>query len=85
MINYTYDGTFEGFLTVIAGANDSNEEVWDIAAGEINPDLFTEIKAVETDSSLADLFFQSLASQVSQNVILDIGYCFLSETRESKK
>jgi probable DNA metabolism protein len=85
MISYTYDGTFEGLLTVIAGAISGNTEVCDISAGELTPDLFTEINQVETDPDLADRFLKSLASRVSRSVILDIGYCFLSEVPGSEK
>ena len=79
MISYTYDGTFEGLLTVIAGVISGNIEVCDISAEEITPDLFTEIKQVATDPVLAEHFLQSMASRISRNVLLDIGYCFLSE------
>jgi probable DNA metabolism protein len=80
MINYIYDGTFEGLLTVIAGAIDHPGEVNDISAGEAEQlDLFTEIKSMETDPVLAAGFFKKLSGKFSRSVIMDIGYCFLSE------
>ena len=79
MISYKYDGTFEGLLTVLARVNDSHEEVCDISVEEIQPDLFTVIREVATDPPLANRFLESIARQISRNVLLDIGYCFLSE------
>jgi probable DNA metabolism protein len=79
MISYMYDGTFEGLLTVIAGAISGHAEVCEISAGDLSPDLFTEIKQVATDQVLADHFLKNFASRISKTVLLDIGYCFLSE------
>jgi probable DNA metabolism protein len=79
MISYTYDGTFEGLLTVIAGVNDCHGDVCDISAAEIQPDLFTEIQEVTTDHAVASRFLESIAQRISRSVLLDIGYCFLSE------
>lgn len=80
MIDYIYDGTFEGLLTVIAGSIHSTEEINCISSrGEYQPDLFAEIKFVPTDPILADSFFRRLSSAFSKEILLDIAFCYLSE------
>lgn len=86
MINYQYDGTFEGLLTVFSLIVEGNEEVNQISAGEeIQPDLFSEIKKVETDERRADEFFQTLRRRFPETVIKDLGYCFLAEISGMEK
>lgn len=84
MINYIYDGTFEGLLTVFSlmmeGARARAEEVNSISAEEeLQLDLFSENLRVETDELRADEFFQILRREFSELVVQDLGYCFLSE------
>jgi probable DNA metabolism protein len=79
MVSYIYDGTFEGLLTVFAMAISYNTDIGDISHGELQPDLFTEIQEVATDPDVASCFLESIAKRISRIVLLDIGYCFLSE------
>lgn len=79
MISYIYDGTFEGLLTVIAGAIDGDDGIQAITSGELQGDLFTEIQKVTTDPVLAGRLFDSLKQHLSRTALLNIAYCFLSE------
>jgi probable DNA metabolism protein len=79
MISLRYDGTFEGLLTVLAGIIREDMEIQEITAGEIPVDLFTEIHEVVTDPVVASRFFEGLQKRISRMLLLDIGYCFLSE------
>ncbi len=82
MIHYLYDGTFEGLLTVIAGALKNYKEITNISsARDIQPDLFTEFIEINTDPALAEEFFQLLSKKITKITITDICYCFLSEKR----
>ncbi|MCL6589284.1 MAG: TIGR03915 family putative DNA repair protein [Firmicutes bacterium] len=86
MINYIYDGTFEGLLTVFSLMTERGEAVNRISAEEgIQPDLFSETVRVETDAQRADEFFQTLRRKFSQPVIEDLGYCFLAEIQGMEK
>lgn len=80
MIRYLYDGTFEGLLTVIAVTDTPSVEITDVTAGnDWQPDLFTEVQEISTNSVLADAFFTKLQALFSKALLTDIGYCFLSE------
>jgi probable DNA metabolism protein len=80
LLTCIYDGTFEGFLTACQIALASREEIDAITTPErFQPDLFTEILEVETDPLRAELLFQLLGSKFTRAVVLDFGYCFLSE------
>ncbi|HYH04120.1 MAG TPA: TIGR03915 family putative DNA repair protein [Bacillota bacterium] len=80
MITYHYDGTFEGLLTVMATAMAQNDEVNEITAqDDWQPDLFTELRHLETNPTTAEEFFTKCKKQFSKPVVLDIGKCFLSE------
>jgi probable DNA metabolism protein len=86
MINYIYDGTFEGLLTVISLTVGGNEPVNQISTGEeLQPDLFSKTVRVETDEAWADKFFQTLRRQFSESVVQDLGYCFLAEIQGMEK
>lgn len=80
MINYIYDGTFEGLLTLIAGVIDNPGKVNNISSSEAaQPDLFTETRMVETDPLAASRFFKTLTAEFSRTILLDIVFCYLSE------
>ncbi len=80
MICYQYDGTFEGLLTVFTLAAEESREIGNITSNcEFQADLFTEIHPITTDTAVAADFFHSLQKNFSKTVLLEIGYCFLSE------
>jgi probable DNA metabolism protein len=80
LLTYIYDGSFEGFLTVCSLVLDQKETIADITTLEhFQPDLFTETREVETDAARTEQFFQSLCLEFSQEVVAEIGNCFLSE------
>ena len=86
MINYIYDGTFEGLLTVIGEAVQHQESVNDISSGgEMQIDLFADIKEVRTDPELAAGVFKRLRKTISREMLMDIAYCFLSEEQGIEK
>ncbi|HBE76946.1 MAG TPA: hypothetical protein DDW65_04080 [Firmicutes bacterium] len=85
MIRFHYDGTFEGLLTVIAQAIDENTDAQEISATELQADLFTEVRSIESDPNLAAGFFERLRRELSPELLLDIGYCFLSEIKGIEK
>jgi probable DNA metabolism protein len=80
LFTWIYDGTFEGFLTVCSLGLDQKETIAAITTPEdFQPDLFSKIREAETDPLRADRFFQLVNSQFTRSVVLDCGYCFLSE------
>ncbi len=79
MIRYQYDGTFEGLLTVFAVAIKDDQEIVNITPWESQADLFTEIRKIATDAVLAADFFDCFQKSFSKAVLLEMGYCFLSE------
>jgi probable DNA metabolism protein len=80
LLTCIYDGTFEGFLTACSLMLDQTETITAITTpADFQPDLFTKTLEVETDPLRAERFFQSLSSRFTRPVILDCGYCFLSE------
>jgi probable DNA metabolism protein len=85
MISFQYDGTFEGLLTVIATAIDENSDVQEISSAELQADLFTEVRSTLSDPDLAAGFFERLRMELSPELLLDIGYCFLSEIKGIEK
>lgn len=84
MVNYLYDGTFEGLLTLIATAMTRNWELDEIAGisatGPQQFDLFTQIETITTDAKLAQSYFEHhLAERFSEELLTDIIYCCHSE------
>lgn len=80
MKQYLYDGTFEGLMTVFNLVIDNDGDIDSISDNEsYQPDLFSEVIEVNTDSPLAVHFFKLLSRKYTQPVLTDIVYCFLSE------
>lgn len=80
MVYYLYDGSFEGFLTAIAAALASGEEVEGIAAqAACQFSLFRREVQVVADDGAATRLMADVSRRFSKEIGLDIGYCFLSE------
>lgn len=76
---YIYDGSFEGWLTVVGVAKSHPDQVHDIIAGDAQPDLFSEKVVIDTDEERAERIFKYLCQNYTEDVVMDLLYGFLSE------
>lgn len=78
---YIYDGTFEGFLTTAAVAEEKGGIPEAITReGQVQQALFSEIVAVETDQSVCSALCDRIACRISTHSLRRIYQAFHSET-----
>ena len=77
---FTYDGSFEGFLSVIFNIYERRLKVTDIYVSGTQPlALFSDIIAVETNKNQAGRVFKGLIAKAGKKIATSIYRCFLSE------
>lgn len=77
---YTYDGTFEGLLTVVFEAFDRKQDLMSIEQkGRGVPDMFAQTLDVETDEKKADRVWQGLVNKTGMRNAHMVYVAFLSE------
>ncbi len=77
---YSYDGTFEGFLTGVFDYYDRKATTVEFITnnqGSVN--LFDEVYKVHTDETKADRVWKSISKNISKSIARDIYKAFLSE------
>ncbi|OHD17984.1 MAG: hypothetical protein A2086_05380 [Spirochaetes bacterium GWD1_27_9] len=83
---YTYDGSFEGFLTVLYETIKNNDEVSDISTDDSDTiDLFAQKINIKTDSKKAETVIKTLLSKFDYKVLRNVYYCFLSCDKSIEK
>ncbi|MGV3589329.1 MAG: TIGR03915 family putative DNA repair protein [Adhaeribacter sp.] len=80
MVNYLYDGTFEGLLTVIFEIYERKAAPAQIVHGAAElPGLFTQTILVVTNEAKADRVWQGLGKKISATAQTHLYKAFLSE------
>ncbi|SES82004.1 probable DNA metabolism protein [Natronincola peptidivorans] len=80
MIDYIYDGSFEGLLTAIYEAyyrKEKPEKI--IAKGDIQEDLFVSYLHIETEEEKAEKVYNAIRDKISPIALKNVFYGFLSE------
>jgi probable DNA metabolism protein len=83
---FIYDGSFQGFLTVIYDAlffNEDPDEI--IVEGKNENELFAENKYISTDTNKADKIIKSLTNKFNLEITKNIYYAFLSDIKNIEK
>jgi len=80
MINYIYDGSFEGLLTAVYESFILREMPDGIIpSGDMQESLFNQNKYIVSDSKKADRLLFEVKDRISQEALENILYLFLSE------
>ena len=80
MINYTYDGSFEGLLTVIYEAYYRRQMPENILPQEnLQQHILCENVYIETQPQKADKVYDSIRKKISSYALRNVFYVFLSE------
>ncbi len=83
MINYIYDGSFEGLLTAIYEAYYRYEKPENILANvNLQQNLLAQNIYIETDSSKAEKVYTSIRKKISPQALRHIFHVFLSECED---
>lgn len=80
MLTYTYDGTFEGLLTVVFEAYE--RKAWPTAVGQCHlaqPSLFGQTVVIVSDGQKARRVWKGLQQKLSPNALRELYYTFLWE------
>ncbi|HDR46881.1 MAG TPA: DNA metabolism protein, partial [Geoalkalibacter subterraneus] len=81
-MNYRYDGSFAGLLTVLHRAFSWREEVADIQPFQpVQETLFDDAVRVETDLTRVDALLSAIRTHLSAETELFVRHAFFSETR----
>ena len=83
MIDYLYDGTFDGYLTAIFDAYSDKEEVHIYKEKDYSPSLLAISKIVVTDADKADRVYQSIYSKLSPSTLDNLYNVHLSFREEA--
>lgn len=80
MAVFLYDGSFEGFLTVLERLFSAKEEPGEISSSPpLHADLFHPPTTVETDVEAADAFLVKVGQRISRETQRTLYHTFLSE------
>lgn len=83
MINYIYDGTFEGLLTAIYDSYYEREVPNKIVTREsIENNFLISERYIETDKSKSDKVYDSVVIKISKQSLENVFYAFLSEAED---
>ncbi len=83
MLNYIYDGSFEGLLTAIYEAYYRYEQPENILANEnLQQNLLTKNVYIATDSKKAEKVYNSIRKKISSPSLQHIFHVFLSESED---
>jgi probable DNA metabolism protein len=86
MITYIYDGTFPGLLTAIYQWLKNGQREDNITTeSRFEPDLFAEPQTISNHPDMALKLFKALNDQLTQPVLRDLYYCYLSEVAGIEK
>lgn len=86
ILNYLYDGTFEGLLSSIHGAYYRRENPEDIIPYEEKENNFLiDYVYIDTDMEKFNKVYNSIDQKISSEVLRRIFYCYLSELSNSGK
>jgi probable DNA metabolism protein len=86
MLNYIYDGSFEGLLSCIYEAYYRHENPDWIIPGEMPQlDMLDKNIHISTDEDKAAKVYDSILNKISDHVLDDVYYAFLSEVENSGK
>jgi hypothetical protein len=86
MLNYIYDGSFEGLLSCIYEAYYRHENPDRIIPGEMPQlDMLDKNIHISTDEDKATKVYDSILNKISDHVLDDVYYAFLSEVENSGK
>lgn len=78
---FLYDGSFEGFLTVLERLFAAKEEPGDVSSrSPLNPDLFHPPITVAADGEAAEAFLAQVEQTISREAQRTLYHAFLSET-----
>ncbi|MDO4562629.1 MAG: TIGR03915 family putative DNA repair protein [Clostridia bacterium] len=76
---YEYDGTFEGFLTVVFCAFRDRRTVSAIASsGRVQNDIFSQTERVVTDHALSARVQKGICEKLGASTYHDVSYAFLN-------
>lgn len=86
ILNYLYDGSFEGLLTSIHEAYYRRENPVDIVSKEKRENNFLiDYIYIKTDADKFDKVYKAIDRKISSEVLRRIFYCYLSELPKSGK
>ena len=84
LIDYVYDGTFEGLLTAIFYAYSSKVSCNIVSYKNYTPSLLTEVNEINTDKNLFNRVYNSILKRLDYVVLKNIYYLYLSEIKNSE-
>ncbi|ADZ84757.1 TIGR03915 family putative DNA repair protein [Cellulosilyticum sp. ST5] len=79
MIDYLYDGTFDGLLTAIFYGYGEREEVHIYKSQLYAPSFFTSPKTIVTEAEKADRVYTSIHDKLSTSTLENVYCAYLSE------
>lgn len=86
MVNYIYDGSFQGFLTVCYDALENRINPGGISITEnYHNDLFSEIREISPDRDKSAKLINYLKKRFDYETIQNVYYSFLSECSDIEK
>lgn len=86
MLNYIYDGSFEGLLTCIYDAYYRHDNPDRIIPEEIlQLDMLDKSIYISTDMGKASRVYDSIVNKISQDALDNVYYAYLSEVQDSGK
>lgn len=84
MINYIYDGTFEGLLTAIYEAYYRRQQPENLyVEGNIQQNLLYDHIPIETDTQKAEKVYTAIREKISSAALRHVFYVFLSELEDA--
>lgn len=82
MVNYIFDGTFEGLLTCIYEAYYRRQIPDRISCGDQQQDLLSRSIHIDTDNSKADKVLDSIRTKISEDALDHVFHAYLSEIED---
>lgn len=79
MIDYLYDGSFDGLLTCIFYAYNDKKASSIFREDAYHPNLFTTSKVIQTEEDKASRVYTSIQKNLSHNTLSNVYYLYLSE------
>lgn len=82
MVNYIFDGTFEGLLTCIYEVYYRRQIPDSISCGDQQQDLLSRSIHIDTDNLKADKVLESIRTKISQDALDHAFHAYLSEIED---
>jgi probable DNA metabolism protein len=82
-VHFSYDGTFEGLLTLAASCvRDRSEPLSVLRPRTQATDLFAEIRSVTTDLQWSERAWKAMIGRIGQRASIELAHCHFAELAE---